>query len=363
LPYDGGALVVIDGDLVKVDLSTGTRTLVAQRVVEPGWRCAPVPAEASAFACAAPYQPGGRTLGEPGAIVLSVPAGAAPFVEAWVQRPRFWVSDDGGLLVEGIMECGPNTGCPHPDTFGRGHVTQAPLVRDREGKWHLHVFDLGGSARREGDDMGAQNAPLRFLIVRCVPRGDGAVVAVVRAIDGDEDSWGIAYPDSLRIVRWPKGAPSKAARDLIAYEDSAAADVWTEAGPPDRSWTLTASGHLLGWSLVRWEAGAVEISPDGALRRSATFEALRHAGPVAIAQAHDETLLQTVNHGAAWLPIAAPSRAVPFASSDESRGRATWCSLVGCDFGTWYRVGWAAVPEVRASPEPDALLAAPSSTP
>ena len=82
---------------------------------------------------------------------------------------------------------------------------------------------------------------------------------------------------------------------------------------------------------------AVDIGLDGSLQTSPfAFERVATAGPIALARTREGRVWQTLDRGTTWSEVAAPP---VMRSGGWLDVRA--CSLVGCDLGQWYRIGWA----------------------
>ncbi len=149
---DGSALVVASGDLVRVDLATGsTETLSAGRL-PPDAICAGTRlADDILFTCG---RPGG------GAFVASHAQGGAPVIEQTFQEAgRFVISDDGGIAFLGS--------CDRPSPRDR----RMACVRAPGGAWQQYDPDAGV-------DAGSTPA---LQVVRWIPRADGDAIAVVSA--------------------------------------------------------------------------------------------------------------------------------------------------------------------------------------
>jgi hypothetical protein len=121
----------------------------------------------------------------------------------------------------------------------------------------------------------------------------------------------------------------------------------------DRSWTWTGSG-LRGWLD---NSMAIEVQSDGAVALSPfSFDRVAHSGTFALARQRDGRVWQTIDRGLHWVEVAAPfpSRAATVSYQNDPRS----CSAMGCDLGSWYRLGWLAsapvplAPPAVASPAP-----------
>jgi hypothetical protein len=351
------ALVVMGTDLSRVDLVTGEATVVARAVAQPDWRCIGTRlATDVVFTCAS----SGRVRGDEfdlhpvrgdeieGHVLSHTMGDGSPILERRSQFGRFWVSDDGGIGT------GSGWDCPRPSRRPpRGRMTYTKCIRSVDGIWRAHFLDTGPTTDL-GPDPGIAHStlelPQRFNPVRWVPRGNGDVAVVVRDIDGDPDRWGLVDPDTDDLHRWSlgvyaadvraalTGAPNR--RDGVEALDEVNTIV-------DRSWTLTSRWTLLGWGRLANELAAIEILADGTVRPSPyRFTKLRAAGPVALGQSNDGRVWQTLDHGVTWSEVAGPPGAAgawlpsPPRCTRDGCEPARGCSLVGCDLGDWYRLGW-----------------------
>jgi hypothetical protein len=316
---DGSALVVASGDLVRVDLATGaTETLVPGRL-PPDAICAGTRlADDILFTCG---RPGG------GAFVVSHAQGGAPVVEQTFQEAgRFVISDDGGIAFLGS--------CDRPSPRDR----RMACVRAPGGTWQQYDPDAG---------VDAGSTPTQ-QIVRWIPRGDGDAIAVVSAIGGVASAWGLIDARTGQLHAWAADALTSTLQSALQQ----GADPGNRGGGydlarlADRAWTMTPQGTLRGWANLQGGIGAIEVGVDGSVQTSPfTFDRVSGAGALALARLRDGRIWQTVDRGASWSEVAAPSAAKPNGWLDPHA-----CSLVGCDLAQWYRVGWAATPPVALPP-------------
>ena len=352
------ALDVVNGDLVRVDMNTGAVTTVTH-VPAADVQCGPGVRLSSEvlFPCRTGHDLptaadvyGQRDLG---IIIFSYAVdgrttlmdnGPGPMLKP------FSIGDDGGMTLNfGAGICKPK------------HEGRPVLHADGSG--HRHLIEAAG-----------RGGPLRFQPVRWVPRADGAVALVVNGVDGDPEAWGLVDGTPPALHRW-------AATPLDVRAALLRGRLWSVCPIPDvdswvdRDWSLTAAGSLLGWVRAGDRLGRVEILPDGTVYRAPErFERIVSAGPVALARAVDGRVFETVDHGVTWkevpaspgeLPGAEPLSCVPrpliFSEPPgpicDVSGK--WClgpgdpagpppppshpvcSLLGCDFGSWLRVGWS----------------------
>ncbi len=316
---DGSALVVASGDLVRVDLATGAiETLVPGRL-PPDALCAGTRlADDILFTCG---RPGG------GAFVVSHVLDRAPVVEQTFQEAgRFVISDDGGVAFLGS--------CDRPSPRDR----RMACVRTPGGTWQQYDPDAG---------VDAGSTP-SMQIVRWIPRGDGDAIAVVSAIGGVANAWGLVDGRTGQLHAWATDALTPTLQSALQQ----GADPGNRGGGydlsrlADRSWTMTPQGTLRGWASLQGGIGAIEVGVDGSVQTSPfTFDRVSGAGALALARLRDGRIWQTVDRGSSWSEVAAPSAAKPNGWLDPHA-----CSLVGCDLAQWYRVGWAATPPVTLPP-------------
>jgi len=310
---EGAALVIASGDLDRIDLVTGAVEVVAAGKVPPDAVCAGTrTADDIVFTC-------GRSNGT--AFVVAHALERAPAIEQTFQEAgRFVVSDDGGIAFLGS--------CDKPTTHDR-HVA---CVRSPGGTWQQYDPDAG-------TDAGAQ-AP-QGQVVRWIPRADGGAIAVVSGIGGVSNAWGLVDARTGELHAWPTDALTPMLQNALQQGAEAsrggAYDAWRLA---DRTWTTTPQGTLRGWASLTGGLGAIEVGVDGSVQTSAfTFDRISGAGVLALARLKDGRVWQTVDRGATWSEVAAPSASKPNGYLDAHA-----CSMVGCDLAQWYRIGWAATP-------------------
>jgi hypothetical protein len=314
---DGSGLVVASGDLVRVDLATGaTETVVAGRL-PPDATCAGTrTADDILFTCG---RPGG------GAFVVSHALERAPVIEQTFQEGgRFVISDDGGVAFIGS--------CDKPTPHDR-HMA---CVRGPDGAWQQYDPD-------DGVDAGA--APLQ--VVRWIPRADGDAIAVVSGLGGVASAWGLVDGRTGQVHAWPPDALTSTLQSALQPpSESGRGGAYDVARLADRSWTTTPQGTLRGWANLQGGTGAIEVGVDGSVQTSPfTFDRVSGAGILGLARLKDGRVWQSVDRGATWSEVAAPSAVKPNGWLDTHA-----CSLVGCDLAQWYRIGWAATPPVALPP-------------
>ena len=348
------SLDIVEGNLVRVDVATGEVTVVAPGLAV-GWRCAAtrLPSDV-VFTCGPDPEFAGVDVNGSspawGGLVISHTL-ERPTVEMTSSHASFEVSDDGGVVVHGLIVPGARSpSCPplSARALHDGHQLWPICARDVDGRWRTWAVDAGDGTR--------------FVYVRTVPRGDGDAGLVVRDIDGDRDAWGLYDARTGELHRWVRGPGSAEAEAALAHGDDGWAQPCTDSSNPspatdqcndgaeplcvDRGWSLTGAGTLVGWARVAGSLGRVDILSDGTvLAARQRFGQLARAGQVAIGRAEDGNWLETVDHGGTWVAVVLPDETLP------GRGPPPpplgWphcafpvCSLVGCDLDAWFRIGW-----------------------
>lgn len=319
LSRDGTALVVASGDLVQVDVVSGAVQVVAAGKLPPDATCTATRTQDDiVFTCA-------HSNGS--SFVVSHALDRAPVVEqTFPDGGRFVVSDDGGILWTGA--------CDRPLPGPR----RVACVRSPGGGWQQYDLDGTGDAGTSGTT---------FNVVRWIPRADGGAIAVVGDIGGVPNAWGLADGRTGELHAWPTDALTPVMRSALQANDGTRLPPLDPGRLADRAWTVTAQGTLRGWAALGSAVGAVEIGVDGSLQTSPfTFERISSAGAIALARTREGRIWQTLDRGATWAEVAAPPAARPGGWIDPHA-----CSLVGCNLGQWYRVGWAPTsPSVQTAP-------------
>jgi hypothetical protein len=311
------AVVVDAGNIVRVDLRTGSIVSMTAGGFAPDAECEAVPVPGDVvFACSAR---GGN------AFVVAHTLGAdAPIIEqTFGDDGHFTAGDDGGLAFAGSCQ-------PIATTAAANRV----CVRMPGGRWEeLEVSHLTV-------DGGAPD----IRVGRWVPRADGHVVALLVGAPA-----GIYDPRAQTLVP----ASGEGADDLLRSETpyttifgkkgrhGAGRSFW--APIVDTNWSFAGGDALRGW---RPHGGSIELSADGKLTPSTYSFETAHAGALALAWSKEGQLYQSLDHGASWAEIAPPP-------SGADGFEVVRCSSVGCDLGAFYRVGWSARPTeetVRRSP-------------
>ncbi len=316
------AIVVEQGDIVRVDVHTGEITGIVPGKLPPDARCEAVPtANDVLFAC---VTRGTSGTGVANAFVVShTLSGDAPTVEqTFTGVAPFYGSDDGGLAFGAA--CNLAQGAP---------VEHAVCVRQPGGTWQ--EYDLSA--------LGGDAGPNDVTVARWVPRADGRAVAILT-----DPTPGIYDPRTgnletleplARDVLTQGLTPSFArARRRVGGGSMSVVD---GVNLVDWSWSFSASGSLRGWQR---QGGATEITDDGKVVRSPYAFDLVASGPFAIGRSPEGRFYQSTDHGGSWVEVAAPP-------SGSASGDLRACSSAGCDLGGFYRVGWAVrPPRIEAAP-------------
>jgi hypothetical protein len=311
------AVVIEQGDVVRVDVHTGAIVGVVAGKLPPDSRCEAVPTASDVlFACVSrgAAQSGS---GQPSAFVVSrTLTSDAPTVEQTFQTTgQFYGGDDGGLAIG--VPCGGGSS-NNPD--------HAVCVRQPDGRWQ--DFDLSSLA----SDAGHSDVN----VARWVPRADGGVVAII--LDpapgifdprtGQLDT--IDQADREVLAQGLAPAHARYRRHMggrvlggLAYDGASLVD-W--------GWSFSSTGTLRGWQR---HGGIVEVTNDGRVTRSPYAFDLVTAGAYALGRTQDGRLYQSTDHGASFVEVAGPPSG---AAASDLRS----CSSAGCDLGGFYRVGWAA---------------------
>lgn len=326
------AVVIEQGDLVRIDVHTGDVVGVVPGKLPPDARCEAVPtANDVLFACVSrgSAQSG---YGQPTSFVVShTLSGEAPVVEQTFQTAgQFYGSDDGGLAI--AIPCAGTPSSPQD---------HGVCVRQPGGTWQ--DFDLSAL----GSDAGHADVNL----ARWVPRADGRVVAIVL-----DPSPGIFDPRTGQL-----DAIDPSNRELLAqgltpayarYRRHMGGMVPSGLGYDgqslvDWSWSFSSSGTLRGWQR---NGGIVEVTDDGKVTRSPYSFDLVSSGAYALGRTQDGRFYQSTDHGATFVEVAGPP-------SGAAAGELRSCSSAGCDLGGFYRVGWAVRPPRVEAPLAPAKLA------
>lgn len=305
---DRTALVVDSGDLVRVDVRTGDVVSVVAGHLPPDATCEAVPVSGDVlFACHS------RTGAGSSFVVSRTLSLLPPIVEqAFAGGSTFFASDDGGLVYAGTCMGALSSTAP------------IACVRMPGGRWEER--DISGLAV----DGGASDV----VLSRWVPRADGRVVAVVV-----EPTPGIYDPQTQSFQ-----ALSDEARETLGHGGGGFGTGvklgkarYRKApgalGLVDGSWSFVGNA-LRGWQR---HGEAIELTEDGAIRKSPYTLDTVFAGPLGLGRSTDGRLYQSIDHGASWVEVAAPPSGIEAADLAS-------CTTAGCDLGAFYRVGWHAQP-------------------
>ena len=321
---DGTALVVSEGNVVKVDLRSGELVSVMQGRLPPDATCEAVRTQDDVVAACT------RT-GGPAFLASHVLADKAPVIEqTFLSAGTFSASDDGSIAYS----------APCSRTKGSARVA---CVRSASGSWQELDLDAvatmgDAGAGPTGGAPAAVPDPARW-----VPRPDGGAWGVffspkpgaIDARTGEVHMW--------RADALPTGVRSLEMRSS-RYKNR------DTTGVVDRTWTATNVGTLRGWT----DNGVVEIGVDGSITTSPfSFDRTAVAGAFAFARTKDGRAWQTVDRGASWAEVQAP-----FASRPDKFDPPRFCSAVGCDLAAWYRIGWTPTAPATTAP-PQVADAAP----
>jgi len=309
------ALVIVQGDVVRVDVHTGEIVGVLAGKLPPDAQCEALPGGELLFVCSARN---GTNGAGPGVFVVSHAASDSPVVEqTFTTGGSFYASDDGGLAFGGPCPTG-------------GGADDAVCVRQPGGAWR--EMDPGA--------LGTDGGFGRATVARWIPRADGTAVAVVF------DPGAGLYDPRTGVV----SPLDDAARELAVGSSGGSASrrrqqKFDAAGVVDGSWSFAPSGALRVWNA----RGAIaEIDPSsGKVTRSPYSFDLAFAGANGLGRTREGRLFQSSDHGLTWTEVAEPP-------SGRGTSEVHECSAVGCDMGGFYRIGWAVRPPRVATPTTDA---------
>jgi hypothetical protein len=324
VPVDArSAVVLAGGDVVRVDLVTGEILSLTPGRLPPLAKCEAVRTpDDIVFVCA--HEGMGFVVSR------AIGAGAQPVIEhAFAATGVFYAGDDGSLVF-----AGPCTGAKASPRVG--------CVRGAGGGWHEYNLESAGTVAAVADASAPQGPPSpQGEVVRWVPRADGSALAIVAVGEGANSSVGAVDARTGETRTWQLDALTPQLRAALELGRGRARDRIGRI--VDRSWTASARGAVRAWT----DSGvSVEIDDDGVASVSPfAFERVATEGPYAIAVSKGQRLWQSIDHGASWVEVLAPTV-----------GRTQWlvnplaCSAVGCDLNAWYRLGWTATPPAAQPP-------------
>jgi hypothetical protein len=323
---DSTAIVIEDGDVVRIDVHTGEVQSVIAGKLPPESQCEAVPISGDVlFACSTRgsmgYQNGSSF------VVAHTLTGDAPNVEqSFKGNGQFFAGGDGGLAY-----FGPCSTAPTPSSSGDERIV---CVRQPSGAWEEH--DISGLTTDAG-------SPNDVHVARWIPHADGHVVALVL-----DPNPALYDPRSGTLTPLPADAHDIVQESQVGsyarYRKHYAAK-GGDGGLVDESWSFTPSGSIRGWQR---HGVSVEIAEDGRVIRSPYAFEVINAGPYALGRTKEGRLYQSSDHGATWVEVAGPPSG---AGAVDLRS----CTNAGCDLGAFYRVGWAVrPPRVEQAPKPAA---------
>lgn len=311
---DHTALVVDDGNIDTVDVTTGELVDVATGKVPPDASCEALRTHDDILlVCTQQSGP---------SFVASHVLGERPVVEqTFGAEGIFYAGDDGALAFAG--PCTSSTAS-----------SKIVCVRSPGGSWQ--ELDLEAAS-----DVGAQADVLRW-----VPRPDGSVVAIASA-----PKLGVIDGRTGEFKQWDDSVGEYASSLRGSYSNG------RDSHPIDRAWTATSAGGLRGWV----DGAAIEVTPDGAVQLSPfKFDRggrVAESGPYALA-VHEGRFFQTTDRGVTWTEVATPLVAPQKNPNARTNLMPHVCSAVGCDLNEWYRIGWSPTAPVPPR-EPKIAGAAP----
>ncbi|MDI1445729.1 hypothetical protein [Polyangium sp. 6x1] len=323
---EGDALAVTEGAVARVDLRTGRATAL-------------LALETSDDTCEALRVKDGPLLvceSKNRATVLDLENGGRlertfdlPDAPIW---DRFVVADGEALGFIGPCE-GPAPGSP-ADVVASASPTNASnqrspvfCVRKGPGVWVEHRL-----APADASD-----------VVAWIPRAEGAAVALV-AIPGTvlHAAPRVTVRGALRVVRVARNEPPL---DITTY----GAEM---NGLLQRDLHVTPDGTIEGWLPSAHSASnlaAVTIDPEGRPRQHplpAQTVSIATAGRFGLVRTEADRLFETTDYGRSFRLVAPP----PSGSISEPMS----CSEVGCQVGTFVRIGWndGSAPEAKDTAPP-----------
>ncbi len=190
----------------------------------------------------------------------------------------------------------------------------------------------------------ALRLPPAATVVRWLPSWDGAK-AIVRQRDTAS-----LYETSVSARQLPaKPRPlvvsNKAVTAAGVAPSSWFSDDWFDDGHAWRGRLRVAKGQAVG----RKGAVTIHIPRKGPMTLREGPLIVARSGRFAIGQLSG-TMYQSVDGGLSWIPTKGPPRVGPYSFAAGA------CSEVGCDLGTWLRIGWR---PSKAARRPNKLYWAP----
>lgn len=235
--------------------------------------------------------------------------------------------------------------------------------RSADGKWQSFRIEasaaelakrVGGSGSSNSNNLLA-NAKVRWLPLRGAPPkaliSAGNTLAILTSTPAGSSA---APPDPIVLEVNKNQLP-------LALIKSAIENPRNRLHPIDRRFEAQADGSVKGWLDARGKFAAVSISPQGTVTPKTSpiqFQAyFSEHGEKAIALAPPSQFFQSLDHGESWQHLTVP----PFSLRNETTafGPISLCSQVGCDLGTWLRIGW----KTPGEPAPFRSTVAPRPNP
>lgn len=359
------AVIGVGGDVIRVDLATGAIAATFPGVIPLRMTCEAVEIpDDVALVCV--------EKGKASVVVTGLLHGKRPRVErAFPTDGPFFGGLDGALAYSGPCGDTPDRS-QDPAPIASVNAGVAPpgprptvCVRNGDGQWEPFLLDEANGApsssaqKRKAAQVAtspsatpATSSPpppaIRPSDVRWIPRigrAPFAVIATKQTLASYDAAWGEIRP-------W-----------LTDGQPSAVLDALRSQAPPshatsivERRWVATGSGAVQG---ILDDGRGVEISPDGAIQIwPFTFDKVALDGPLGFAKGGGGRAFQTLDRGRSWDEVAAPP-ALQSASFDPKA-----CSPLGCDLGSWMRIGWNPTPPAtRPDVTKAALPQAPPVTP
>ncbi|MRG95067.1 hypothetical protein [Polyangium spumosum] len=318
---EGDVIAVAEnGTVARVDLRTG-RANARLVLPTPEQSCAPLRVkDAALLVCESDNRATVLDLASGGRVERTFDLPGAP---SW---DRFVVADGEALGFLGPCE-GPAPGSP-ADVVASASPTNASnqrspvfCVRAGPGAWVEHRLSLADASD----------------VVAWIPRAEGAAVALV-AIPGTflHGAPRVTTRGPLRVVRVARNEPPL---DITTYTSDSSVLL-------TRALHVTPDGTIEGWLPSAHgpsNLAAVTIDPEGHARQHplpAQTVSVTTSGRFAIARTEANRLFETTNYGRTFRPVAPP----PSGGSTEPLS----CSEVGCQFGTFLRIGWNEGPDAPA---------------